>query len=265
MSALPPPTTGHLPAPIDDAEVAALAERLDGVLRRNAGRRAMRDRVLAVARGEEAAEGPLPTAAEIVLDTPTRTLTWAVLAGHADTEPEAVARRWAELREEAAAELASGGRLARAAGDATPLQRARLLAVRDAFIGELGPRGGVEMALVDQAVMAYTGMLDWQERLGRLVAMTDGDELVVSQLKRALEYEERWGTSTERQERADDLYRYESLRAREAESARMVDRYQRMFMRALRQFRETRRLFASVHIHNRGQVNIGDRQVNVKE
>lgn len=267
MSTLPElssDTEPGLPASaIEDAEVTALALRLDGILRRNAKRRAMRDRISAIAAGD--GEGlDVPTSEELILEMPSDRLTWAVLAGHAEVEPEAVAIRWAELREEAVAELASGGRLAKAVGDGTPQQRAHVLAIRDAFIADLQPRGGVELALIDQAVMAHASMLEWQERLVHLANVTDGDERVVCQLKQAIEYEETWGTSKARRERADDLYRYESLRAREAESARMVDRYQRMFMRALRQFREMRRMLAAVHIHNQGQVNIAERQVNLQ-
>ena len=261
---LPQLAPGALPTqPISDAELVSLAERLDEVLKRNAKRRSTRERLQSVVTGGASdIDEPLPTVEGIILGTPTENLTWGLLGGNADIHPEAVALRWAELRQEAADELASGGRLARAVGDGKPIQRARMLAIRDGFVEELQPKGSVELALLDQAVMSYTGMLEWQERLTELAIETDGQEVMVSQLKQAIDYEEKWGTSKARRERADDLHRYEALRAREAECARMVERYQRMFMRTLRQFREMRRMLASVHIHNQGQVNIAERQIN---
>lgn len=44
----------------------------------------------------------------------------------------------------------------------------------------------------------------------------------------------------------------------------MADRYQRAFLRLLRALRDQRRLFDSLVVAG-GQVNIGDRQVNVVE
>ncbi len=45
----------------------------------------------------------------------------------------------------------------------------------------------------------------------------------------------------------------------------MVDRYQRMFMRSLRALRDLRRYTPRIMIHNQGQVNIGQQQVNQVE
>ena len=41
-----------------------------------------------------------------------------------------------------------------------------------------------------------------------------------------------------------------------------ADRFQRMFMRTLRALRDLRRYAAKITIHNEGQVNIGQNQVN---
>ena len=48
----------------------------------------------------------------------------------------------------------------------------------------------------------------------------------------------------------------------------MADRYQRMYMRTLRQMRDLRRYSSPVMIENAGQVNVaadGGQQVNVQE
>ena len=43
---------------------------------------------------------------------------------------------------------------------------------------------------------------------------------------------------------------------------KMADRFQRMYMRTLRALRDLRRYSPKIMIHNQGQVNIGEQQVN---
>jgi hypothetical protein len=43
----------------------------------------------------------------------------------------------------------------------------------------------------------------------------------------------------------------------------MADRWNRIFLRNLRALRNLRRYAPAVHIENHGQVNIGEKQVNV--
>ncbi len=45
-------------------------------------------------------------------------------------------------------------------------------------------------------------------------------------------------------------------------SLRMAERFQRMFLRGLRALRDLRRYAPTITIHNEGQVNIGQNQVN---
>ena len=49
------------------------------------------------------------------------------------------------------------------------------------------------------------------------------------------------------------------------QAAGTVDRFNRIFMRALRQLRDLRRYAPAVVVHNAGQVNVAERQVNVAE
>ena len=46
---------------------------------------------------------------------------------------------------------------------------------------------------------------------------------------------------------------------------KMADRFQRMFMRSLRALRDLRRYTPRIMIHNQGQVNIAQQQVNQVE
>ena len=45
-------------------------------------------------------------------------------------------------------------------------------------------------------------------------------------------------------------------------SLKMADRFQRMFMRTLRALRDLRRYAPNITIHNQGQLNIGENQLN---
>jgi hypothetical protein len=47
------------------------------------------------------------------------------------------------------------------------------------------------------------------------------------------------------------------------QAAQMADRFNRIFLRTLRALRDLTRYTPSLHIENHGQVNIGERQVNV--
>lgn len=42
-----------------------------------------------------------------------------------------------------------------------------------------------------------------------------------------------------------------------------IDRFNRLFMRALRQLRDLRRYTPQVVVHSAGQVNVGEKQINV--
>ncbi|MEO0556679.1 MAG: hypothetical protein AAF170_00710 [Bacteroidota bacterium] len=253
---------------IDDAEVEALAQRLGLALQRRVDHQTRRDRISSIQEDgiDPMPEVPLGTAEDWLRETPPEQLTWGVLAGLVTSRPELFAEVWAELRTTAGAELRSGGRVVETLAEDTPLERARILALRDAFAEEWRPRGGLEQSIIDQAVVAYDGLMEWQERANRLAMETDRDENSVIRLKRALEYETREGGDADiRREHRDDLHRYVALREREAEAVRMVQRYQQVFLRALRMLRDTRKLVASVHIHNEGQLNIGKKQINVDQ
>ena len=253
---------------IDDAEVEALAQRLGAALQKRVNHQARRDRTRSIQEDgiDPMPEVPLGTAEDWLREMPPEQLTWGTLSGLATSRPELFAEVWGKLRTTAEAELLNGGRVVETLADDTPLERARLLALRDAFAEEWRPRGGLEQSIIDQAVVAYDGLMEWQERANRLAMETDRDENSVIRLKRALEYETREGRDSEiRREHRDDLHRYVALREREAEAVRMVQRYQQVFLRALRMLRDTRRLWTSVHIHNEGQLNIGKKQVNLNE
>jgi hypothetical protein len=152
---------------------------------------------------------------------------------------------WARIKEAARAELGSGHRAARALEwDGRPWDRARFLAVRDAFRADWRPRGGIEDALIDTLAQSYTAYLVWTARL-HVQAVAEG-KTEDTQLKREGFWEPPRLSTAQAAER----------------SAAMAERAHRMFLRTLRALQDLRRL-PPVAIAAAGQVNIGAQQVNV--
>ena len=90
---------------------------------------------------------------------------WWTLAAAMERDPAAATAAWERVKAEARAELATGHRTARALEwRGTPWERARFLALREAFAADWRPRGGVEAAPVDALAEAFTAFLTWSER-----------------------------------------------------------------------------------------------------
>ncbi len=188
-------------------------------------------------------------------DSPDRAVTeppdqvsWRRLSRLIERDPESGYRLWQRIKDEAQKELASGHRAARAIEhDSRPWERAQFLALRAAFREEWQPRGGVEAALIDAMAQAYTSYLTWLERLD--VQATSEGSVEDHQLK------ERGYYLTPRVTTAQAI----------EQSAAMVDRFHRMFVRSLRALRDLRRYTSNVIVQQAGQVNVGSQQVNVAQ
>jgi hypothetical protein len=167
-----------------------------------------------------------------------------------DQDPEEGFQRWETVKEAALEELRTGQRAARAieAPGCDLWQRAQFLAVRKDLADQLAPTGGLEWALVDTLAQTFTEYLRW------INAARDWGE---------------WEGSKEREHKGDP-YTLPPLTprmtyAQAADRAHdQADRYNRLFLRNLRAFRDHRRLMGPVNIQA-GQVNIaaGPQQVNV--
>lgn len=175
-------------------------------------------------------------------------VSWWRLSSLVERDPEAGYHLWQQVKLEAQKELASGHRAARAIEhDSRPWERAQFLALRAAFREEWQPRGGVEAALIDAMAQAYTEYLTWLERLD--VQATSESSVEDHQLK------ERGYYLTPRVTAAQAM----------EQSAAMVDRFHRIFVRSLRALRDLRRYNSSVIVQQAGQVNVGAQQVNVSQ
>ena len=141
---------------------------------------------------------------------------------------------------------------------------ARYLGVRESFIDDWQPTGGIEISLIDMLTQTY---FQWQFWLEQTVKRSQTRER-----EQHPEYS-RWMAQREKEYRAQgwtDGYWFRPVVSEQQaleHSVQMADRWNRMYMRTLRQLRDLRR-FATVTINNPNQVNIaveGGQQVNVAD
>ena len=139
---------------------------------------------------------------------------------------------------------------------------ARYLGVRESFIKQWQPEGGIEISLIDMMAQAY---FQWQFWLEQTVKRSQTRE----------REEDPQYTEWKRHRRAENkahgwsdgywLRPYVSEQEAIEHAVQMADRWNRIYMRTLRQLRDFRR-YAPVTINNPNQVNIatdGGKQVNL--
>ena len=174
-------------------------------------------------------------------------LTWKHFEAIAETDIEASMETWARIRLEAVDELQTGRRAAHGVHAKEPIELARFYSIRDAFMDDWEPRGGVESALIEMLAQSFTLYLYWTEiSHGRAVEAADEHEEDVN--RHGFK-----GWQSPRQHIAEAI----------EQAHMMADRYNRMFLRTLRQMRDLRRYAPPVIVNNGGQVNVGQQQVNV--
>ena len=171
---------------------------------------------------------------------------WWDLSSLAEHDPDQALAVWEQVKVEARKELETGHWAAKALDwNSGPWERAQFLALRSSFREEWRPQGGIEGALVDTMAQAQVTYLFWLERLWPL-STTEGEEQ-----DRAVERKGYWVPPRVTTAQAAD------------QAAAMVDRFNRLVLRTLRALRDLRRYAPSVVVQNAGQVNIGERQVNI--
>ena len=196
------------------------------------------DRAVRQADGEQITE---------LAERPSDQVSWFDLSTLAEHAPELAMSVWQRVKDDAFNEFVSGHRAALALDDANqPWERARFLAIRQAFLDEWQPRGGIDLALIDQMSTAHAQYLFWLERLNQ-----EG----VNRALRPASLERRRATQYEPP-------RLTSAQAVE-EAAAMAERFQRLFVRAVRTLRDLRRYAPSVVVQNAAQVNLAAVQQNV--
>jgi hypothetical protein len=195
-------------------------------------------------------------------EQPPEHVSWHEITNALDADPARGQALWQRVKDEARRELTAGVRAGVSLErrlNATPFERAQYLAIVEALTDALQPRDGLEGLLVQQLACAYEQHLRWQTLAARRVdeESWQGER----DRRRALER-----MSPHQRERYQEYEGWLPPRQGDAEAIEqavlIADRYQRAFLRLLKAFRDNRRLFDSLIVAG-GQVNIGERQVNV--
>jgi hypothetical protein len=179
-------------------------------------------------------------------------ITWMAMGRLEDAQPGSFATLWERIKEYARDELESGQRAALVAtAELQPLSRARFLVLREKYIAEWEPRNILESQMIDAVCQAQTIREYWMR-------------LATSRVAVECEIERFWvGFNGKRSEKRIDG----SESARDAREE--AERWDRVFIRAMRALRDLRRYSTAVIVNNQGgQVNVasnGGQQVNLQK
>jgi hypothetical protein len=192
-------------------------------------------------------------------------VSWYALQQLHNYGPKIAKQIWRLVKKEARREFESGHRAAQAFEPThwlrEPWKRAQYLALRESFIAQWRPQGGVELAMIDSLAISYYLYLYWTEvsvTRTETEARPEPPEWVRERACRDRSF------PRERLEGYWDPPYAKDVEAVE-HAAEMADRYLRAFQRTLRAMRDLRRYSTPVTINNPQQVNIaaeGGQQVN---
>ena len=198
--------------------------------------------------------------------TPMENLSFGALDELHDLAPRVAERLWETVKKEGRKEFTSGHLAANANFPVGFMKQfwniARYLGVRESFIEDWQPKGGIEIALIDMLAQTY---FQWQYWLEQTVKRSE-----TRPREEHPEYS-RWMANRKKEHRAegwttgswDRPYLTEQQAIEHA--VQLADRFNRIFMRTLRQLRDFRR-YSPVTINNPKQVNIandGGQQINL--
>ena len=142
--------------------------------------------------------------------------------------------------------------------------RAKYVAIRESFSSEYEPKGGIELSMIDLLSQSWFMVQYWTKELSQRM-MTEPRRLPHEYLK-----QKEWYKKANPKAWEEEKWYWETPAISESaaieQAAQMLDRFQRMYFRALRQLRDWRRYNSQLTINNPKQVNIAtDRgqQLNV--
>lgn len=201
---------------------------------------------------------------ELTMTVPVDRISYSDLWNLARLSPATAENFWEMIKNEARKELENGHS---AADSLEPLgqvkdawTRAKYIAVRESFITEYKPNGGIELSMIDLLAQSWLMVQHWTNEVSQRT-LTE---------PRRLPYEYRqqveWQKKANPRGWEENKWHWEVPTIGESaaieQAAQMLDRFQKMYFRALRQLRDWRRYAPQVTINNPKQVNIG-KQVNV--
>jgi hypothetical protein len=174
---------------------------------------------------------------------------------------------WLEMKVEALMEFESGHLASKALMPVNYMRSAwnaaSYLGIRASLKEEWQPRGGIELSLIDMMAQAFLQYQHWVEESVKRAQTRERE------VHPDYEQWQRWKKPKEKAEGFLDGYWYRPFLSEQAaieHAAQMADRWNRIYMRTLRNLRDLRRYSVPVTINNPQQVNIatdGGQQVNV--
>jgi hypothetical protein len=180
--------------------------------------------------------------------------------------PRVAERMWEMIKTEGRAEFESGHLAANTMFPVPHMKQAwniaRFLGVRESFIDDWNPQGGTEVALIDMLAQTYFQWQYWVEQV-----------VLRSETRPRAEHPDyvqwkQWQEKKKKTQSWSEGYWFPQYIAEQSaidHAVQTADRFNRIFMRTLRQLRDLRR-YSPVTINSPQQVNIaahGGQQVNV--
>ncbi len=202
----------------------------------------------------------------MMLSLPVESLNFVDLMQLQSFAPRAAEKFWEKAKSEGRKEFESGHLAANINFPVDYMKGlwnvARYLGVRESFIDDWNPNGGIEIALIDMMAQSWFQWQYWLEQTVKRSKTRPREE------HHAYQEWKRWNERTKNSKSWQDGYwfpPYVSEQQAIEHAVQMADRFNRIFMRTLRHLRDLRR-YSPVTINNPNQVNIatdGGQQVNV--
>jgi hypothetical protein len=207
-------------------------------------------------------------------------ISWSCLSELHGCGPDLAEDVWLRIKQQAREEFESGHVAAKIFEPNgylnTPANRAEYLAIRESFFDQWKPQGGLEIAMVENAVMCYFMQRVWMKKLTkRMETQPRMESYDYQSWKEHHEYQhtrreqKRYRRRTQKQWGAGDWdIPYVSEAEAIEQASHEADRWGRRFQASCRQLRDWRRWSGPVIVQNAEQVNIaGDssQQLNVQK
>ncbi|MGA9770313.1 MAG: hypothetical protein WBV94_14840 [Blastocatellia bacterium] len=194
-------------------------------------------------------------AIEHLRSTPFESISWHDVGAACEEDFEKATLCIQTVFDAAEDHIKSGMYASKAVHCESPFERAQFSFIRNEFVNEWQPRGGIEASLVDMLAQCYVG---WQYWLSLSMSAGHKRDFVGEQIAKTRSAYESGEWQPPRVSTVEYL----------DHTTQMADRFNRMFLRILRQMRDLRRYAAPVTINNPKQVNIasdGGQQNNVQK
>lgn len=200
-----------------------------------------------------------------ILSQPADAANWYGLEKLFSKSPAMAKSVWRLIKDEARQEFESGHRAAQVFEPVGWLReawrRAQYLGIRESFIEQWQPQGGIDLAMIDMLTQSYYLYLYWNE-----ISVTRSETEVRADPPAWIR-DKAYREQAYPRERGHGYWNppYAHEQAAVEHAAQMADRYLRAFQRTLRAMRDLRRYSSPVTINNPQQVNIaadGGQQVN---